>query len=305
MARKFKRITASPVVEGVRFEIGKVQAYAVRNESGDITVRVSRTSRFLHNLTGWIPFLRGVVRLFSALSGLTGGLRESGRMDPQDSIRGNRFTRGFASLFRTTPQVLSGLFCVLMIPLILAATLLGLPLLAEWGLMQFEELPRYVINAVCCLFRIVGTLLSVYWICRLRIFRRLCMYRGAAGKVLNAYRACGSGLSHENAVLSSRLTDKSDGIFMILTVITSMIVFACVRVDGTWLQLAFRIGTLLASAAVVNEILRPLEHAGPDSFRSHLRKPLWCLQHLFTLEPQNAMIEVAVCAFRAAYEENE
>ena len=33
-----------------------------------------------------------------------------------------------------------------------------------------------------------------------------------------------------------------------------------------------------------------------------LRAPLVGLQHLFTIEPHNQMIEVAVCAFRAAYE---
>jgi uncharacterized protein YqhQ len=33
-----------------------------------------------------------------------------------------------------------------------------------------------------------------------------------------------------------------------------------------------------------------------------LRKPLVSLQHLFTIEPHNQMIEVAICAFRAAYE---
>lgn len=305
MAKKYKRVAASPAVEGVRFEVGKVQAYAVRNESGDITVRVSRTSRFLSSLLGWIPFVRGALRLFSAPAGMLRSLRESGRMEPQDSVRGSRSARSFASLFRTTPQVFSGLFTMLLIPVILLGLIIGMPLLTERGLMLSDPLPRYAVNAVCCAVRIIGMLLSIFWICRLRIFRRICMYRGAAGKTLNAWEAHGPRLTHEDAVLSSRLTGRSDGIFLILTVITALIVFACIRVDGIWLQLAFRAGVLLASAAVVNELIRPLEKARPGSFLAHLRKPLWTLQHLFTLEPQNTMIEVAVCAFRAAYEEND
>ena len=76
-------------------------------------------------------------------------------------------------------------------------------------------------------------------------------------------------------------------------------------ISGTcWLllQLGYRIGVILAAAAVSNEIILPLERANPNSLLAVLHRPLMGLQHLFTIEPHNQMIEVALCAFRAAYE---
>lgn len=291
-----------PVAEGVRFEYDGATACAVRNESRDIAVRVRQEDHFLRDVLEHIPFVRGIARLFGAFANFFSGLRESGALKPQQAIRGSAFTRRFAALFRTRPQSISALVSALAIPVILGAMVLGLPALVEWLLSLIPGLPRFAVNAVCCMFRVLGSILSVYMICRLRVLNRLCMYRGAAGKVLNAYEAYGSNLTHEEALLSPRLTDRSDGAFLILVMALSIIAFACVRTEGLAAQLLYRAGMILAIAAVLNELIRPLENAGPNGFLASLRAPLTSVQHLFTIEPHNQMIEVAVCAFRAAYE---
>jgi len=152
------------------------------------------------------------------------------------------------------------------------------------------------------MFRVLGAMLSVYAVCRLRLINRLCMYRGAASKVINAYAAYGTGLTHETVLLSSRLTDKSDGSFLVIVLLASVAAFSCVRTSGLLAQMCIRTGIILAIAAVVNEILLPLENANPNGKLAKLRGPLMELQHLFTIEPHNQMIEVALCAFRAACE---
>lgn len=291
-----------PVAEGVRFEYGDATACAVRNESKDIAVRVRLESHSLRNFLDRIPFVRGILRLFGAFANFFSGLRESELLKPQEVVRGCAFTRRFAKLFRTRPQSIAAFLSALAIPVILAAMMLGLPMLVEALLLTISGLPRFATNAVCCMFRVLGALLSVYMICRLRVLNRLCMYRGAVGKVLNAYEAYGSNLTHEEALLSSRLTDQSDGAFLILVMALSIIAFACVRTNGLFVQLVYRVGMILGIAAVSNEIIRPLENADPNSALFSLRAPLTGLQHLFTIEPHNQMIEVAVCAFRAACE---
>lgn len=296
------RAAGIPIAEGVRFQIGEAAVYAVRNEQKDISVRVRRESQFFRNLFNRIPFVRGVARLLRAGGLLMRGLNQASQMNPQSVIRGGHFAQGFAELFRTTPQALCALLTGLLIPIILGACMVGLPMLVEYGLSYIEDLPRFAVNAVCCLFRIGGAVLSICLIARLKVVNRLCMYRGAAGKVTNAYEAYGPDLTHEEVLLSSRLTDSSDGAFAIVVMILSLIGFACFRTDNMAMQLAVRLGIILAAAAVSNELILPLERAKPESLGAMLRRPLVGLQHLFTIEPHNQMIEVALCAFRAAYE---
>lgn len=296
------RAAGIPIAEGVRFQIGEAAVYAVRNEQKDISVRVRRESQFFRNLFNRIPFVRGVARLLRAGGLLMRGLNQASQMNPQSVIRGGHFAQGFADLFRTTPQALCALLTGLLIPIILGACMIGLPVLAEYGLSYIEDLPRFAVNAVCCMFRIGGAVLSICLITRLKVVNRLCMYRGAAGKVTNAYEAYGPDLTHEEVLLSSRLTDSSDGAFAIVVMILSLIGFACFRTDNMTMQLAVRLGIILAAAAISNELILPLERAKPESLGALLRRPLVSLQHLFTIEPHNQMIEVALCAFRAAYE---
>lgn len=297
------KASATPLGEGVRFEIGAAAAYAVRNEDRDISVRVRREGHFLRGALSRIPLVRGVVRLLSAIACFFAGLNQSARMRPQQVVRGGATTRYLAALFSTTPQTLIAMASGLMIPVILCGLLISLPMLVEWILLALAGgLPRFAVNTVCCAFRLAGAVLSIYAVCRLRVLNRLCMYRGAAGKVLNACEAYGPGLTHEDALLSSRLTDKSDGAFCIVVLLVSLAAFSLVRTDGWGMQLACRLGMILAAAAVTNEFILPLEHAKPGTLGATLRIPLVGLQHLFTIEPHNQMIEVAICAFRAAYE---
>ena len=301
MARKRSHpLSGTPVAEGVQFEFGDVTACAVRDERRDIAVLVERQPHFFRDLFGRVPLVRGVVRLFSTVARFFSGLNRSAGMEPQQAVRGSAGARRFAGLVRTTPQALWALLSGLLIAPILAAAMLGLPWLAERILSAVGDVPRFAVNAVCCAFRAAGLVLGVWAVSRLKVLNRLCMYRGAANKVVNAYEAYGPNFSHEDAVLSSRLADKSDGVFLLISAMLAIVLFACVRVDGWALQLAFRVGGLLAAAAVADELILPLENAGPEGLGAALRKPLTFLQQMFSMEPHNQMLEVAVCAFRAA-----
>lgn len=295
-------IVSSPAAEGVRFEVGSATACAVRNRKKDITVRVFQESHGVRDFFGYIPFLRGVMRLFNAFGGFFSGLTLSAGLKPRAAIRGSAFMQEFARLFSSHPQTVTALINAAAVPLILGVMMIAMPGAVEYGLSALPGLPRFAVNAVCCLFRLLGAVLSVYSICRLKIFSRMCMYRGAAAKVINAYEAYGSGMTHESAVLSPRLTDKSDGAFLIVVMLISIAAFSFVRTDGLLLQLCFRVGVILAAAAVSNELILPLENADSNGTLASIRKPLTGLQHLFTIEPHNQMIEVALCAFRAACE---
>lgn len=295
-------VRATPVAEGVRFEFGTATACAVRNRRKDLTVRVVQRDHTLRNILERIPLLRGAARLFGAIGALMSGISESAQLKPRSAYRGSAFTREFARLFQIKPESIAAFGSALLIPCLLLALFVGMPMMIEDVLLCIPGLPRMIVNIVCCMFRMLGALLSVYAVCRLRLVKRLCMYRGAASKVINAYEAYGAGLTHETVVLSPRLTDKSDGAFLIVVMLASIAAFACVRTDGLLIQLCTRAGILFAVAAIANEIVLPLENANPNGRLASVRGPLMELQHLFTIEPHNQMIEVALCAFRAACE---
>ena len=295
-------VRATPAAEGVRFEYGTATACAVRNRHRDMTVRVVQKDHILRNILEHIPLVRGVARLIGALCSPLDAINESARLKPRSALRGSAFTREFARLFRMKPQSIAAFGTALLIPILLLTLFVGMPSMVESVLLHIPGLPRAVVNIVCCMFRMLCAALSVYAVSRLRLINRLCMYRGAASKVINAYEIYGTGLTHETVLLSSRLTDKSDGAFLIVVMLASILGFACVRTGDMLTQLCVRTGIILAAAAVINEILLPLENAGSNSRLAALRRPLMELQHLFTIEPNNQMIEVALCAFRAACE---
>lgn len=295
-------VRATPVAEGVRFEFGTAAACAVRNRQKDVTVRVVQKDHTFRGIIERIPFIRGAARLLGAFGALLSGLNESASLKPRSAYRGSAFTREFARLFQIKPQSIAVFGSALLIPVILLLLFIGLPSVVESLLLHIPGLPRAIVNIVCCMFRLLGAVLSVYTICRLKVVNRLCMYRGAAGKVINAYEAYGEGLTHETVVLSPRLTDRSDGTFLLIVMLVSIAIFAGVRTNGLLVQLYTRAGIILAVAAIVNEILLPLENADPNGRLASVRRPLMELQHLFTIEPHNQMIEVALCAFRAACE---
>ena len=296
------RLTGTPIPEGVRFELGETVSLAVRNVERDIAVHVYPETHFFRDFFSGIPFVRGIVRLFGSISRFLSGLHEAALLNPQTTVRGSARARKFAKLFQTTPQGLAEILNVILIPLILLAGLWGLPRAVEGILSLIDGVPRFAVNTVCCAFRIAGMLLSVAVLSRIRLLNRFSMYRGAMAKVVNAYEIYGANLTDAEISRCSVLTERSDGAFLLIVLSVAMIGFALIRTDVFALKLAMRAGFLLLSSALVNEILQPIENARNNAFLARLRRPLMRLQGLFTLDPHPQMIEVALCAFHAATE---
>jgi ABC-type multidrug transport system fused ATPase/permease subunit len=89
-----------------------------------------------------------------------------------------------------------------------------------------------------------------------------------------------------DTVNQSLSTDLLQILQTVVTVVVSLVMmlsiaaFAAVRTDGILLQLGYRIGVILAAAAVSNEIILPLERANPNSLLAVLHRPLMGLQSL-------------------------
>lgn len=301
---KLRRFSGTPVSEGVRLEVGKYTVFAVRNAQKDISVRMRREPRKLLRTCMRIPFLRGVTRLLRDIIRLFDGLSESSELNPQRPVRGTRAERSIARVLKAHPQTIVSWVSAILIVLILFAGLYAAPEGAEALLQDRFTLSRPQLNGIVCAVRILGALVAIAAIGRLRVVRRLLMYKGAINKVINCYE-CREAISAENAARYPIHTRRSEAAFLICVMILSMIFFSWVHTSSVLLTLAIRVVILLSVAAVFNEPFSALEAADMTLPVRIARTPIDLLQHILTLEPHSQMLEVAVCAFEAVLAEDD
>ena len=294
-------VHASPVAEGTRVQIGSATAFAVRRENKDISLRIRREYHTARNTMERIPFLRGILRLVCSVADFIDGVAESAQLEPQHIVKGSRFEQRFAELFRVNPTSFVAAGSAIAIVILVA----GLFLVGPWALVRWVlpqlELTRPGINAAACAARVLAGLICVALVPRLRVVSRFCMYRGAINKVLNA--ADGEGpVTREAAEKASRFSHRSDAAFVVTTLLLSIVAFALVRTFTLPVQLLVRVLVMLIVAAVVGEIVHWLEVAWPNPVARVLLAPQTGLEHLLVREPHPQMIEVALCAYNAALE---
>ena len=303
MARYIRTpIYAAPVAEGARFTVGSATAFAVRREEKDIALRIRRERRPLSAAMRRTPFVRGMQRLCRSTWGLMDGILESAELQPQHIARGTRAERATADLFQVAPEGLVGFLSGLMIVLLLGAFMFALPLAVEKLILANLELTRRATNIVMAVTRILGAWLGLALCARLRVVNRLCMYRGAINKVLNAYETRRGEPSLDEAIAASRIYHRSDAAFLMVVTALSIAAFALIRTFTLPVQLLVRVLILFVVAGVVNEPIQALERLKPSHPLSVLLTPFLALSRLFVQEPHDQMVEVALCAFNAARE---
>ena len=302
MARYRKmRIHTSPVAEGVRVQAGDIVAFAVRKDNKDVALRIRGESHPLRRAAERIPFLRGMVRLVGGICDFLDGVLESQELEPQQIAKGRKGEQRFAELFRIRPTglVAAGSAQAMIL-------LLGLVWAAPWALERFV-LPGYALsraatNAVVCAVRVLMALGAAALIPRLRVINRLCMYRGALNKVLNAPSGKHRQVNQEDAERAGHISRRSDAAFVLTVALLCIVAFALVRTYTLPVQLLVRLLIALAVAGVVNEPRRLLENAPEARGVGWLLAPQVWLEHLFVRRPHPQMVEVAVLAWNAAQE---
>ena len=294
-------IHASPVAEGVRVQAGTAVAFAVRKENKDVALRIRREFHPVRRALERIPFLRGMTRLVGGTLDFLDGILESEEMEPQEIARGSKGEQRFAELFRIRPTRLVGAGSALAVILLLALVWV-VPFALERLVLPRYALTRAATNAIACAARVLIALGAAALIPRLRVINRLCMYRGALNKVLNAPSGKRRQVTQEDAERASHISRRSDAAFAVTVVLLSIVAFALVRTYTLPVQLLVRALIVLAIAGVINEPIRLLENVPAERPVSHLLDPQVWLERLFARQPHPQMVEVAVYAWNAAQE---
>lgn len=291
MPREKENMLLLPAIEGVYVQRGRREAYAVRTRDGSISVRVSRRKR--REGADGIPLLRGVVRLVRAVRRPLHIYSVSQRLRPQQLTRPSADAAAMARALRLPRLTLTALRCTLAV-FMFAIAFATLPVFLELTMLSW---PVFLRGLTLCLVRVALLLLSVAALSRMKFLRRIAMCRGAANKVARCLHARRK-LNYEAVLTCPRLAGESDLAFLLLLGVLLIIAGAVLPLDTSdlFLRVTSRLLLVIALAAVVNEIIRPIERH-PES---PWHRPLDWLQRTFTMEPHSEMLEVAITGVRAA-----
>lgn len=287
---------------------------AVRDPEGAIQVERLRLSRSpAAQKAAKIPFVRGVVNMFSSLVRGTKTLMRSAQVYGADDSEPGRVQSWLAEKFNADIMEVATYISALLGVALAVGLFMILPQLAISGIIGlFPSLAGQIWEYLLLgLFKLIIFLAYLGLILLLKDIRRLYRYHGAEHKTINCYEK-GLPLTPENVQSCSRIHDRCGTSFLFIVLIINIAIFSViswaigidVRIENGVLRFLARLGMeivlLPVIAGVSYEILKLLARFhGKVSLI--FKWPGILLQKVFTTrEPELEMIEVAIAAFNAA-----
>ena len=257
---------------------------AVRGQGGDIHVKKERLNtlpRFLK-----LPFLRGVVALFQALTlGIKAIEFSANKAYEEEETQ----DLGKFALFATiVASVVLGAGLFILLPLY-ATKLLGIVFHGISANSLIFNLTDGIIRVMIFLFYIV--LIGVW-----KEMARIFMYHGAEHKVIHAYEQ-GMELTVENAKNFSPLHPRCGTSFLMIVMVMSILIFSLIPQYWPFMhKFLARLVLIPVIAGSSFELLKLSAKLKDNPLMNFLIQPGLLLQRLTTREPDDAQIEVAIRA---------
>jgi uncharacterized protein YqhQ len=284
---KFPSYGGQAVIEGVLMRGKQVASIAMRAPSQEIVIHTETLGEIYRGRLSRIPFLRGLVILWDALSL---GMRSL-------TISANMQTGEDEKLEGPALYLTLGLSLAFGIALFfLAPAFLGqlseryLNLSAWWG---------NVLEGVVRLLLLVG---YIWLVGRMPDIARVFAYHGAEHKTVNAFEA-GEELTPENVAKYSVEHPRCGTSFLLTLVIFSVLLFSLLGPLPMAWRLVSRILLLPVLAGLAYEYIRITSRFLDTPFVQFIVRPNLALQHLTTREPTLDMLEVSIAAFNSVREQ--
>lgn len=275
-------IGGQAVIEGVMMRGPKLVSTAVREPSGEISVKTEQVSTITERYPILKkPMLRGVIALGESLilglRSLSYSAKMAGEEGEELSNREIIMTMCFSL----------GLAIVLFVILPTAAAKL------LHGLIQ----DPIWLNLAEGGFRMVIFMAYMYGISRLKDIQRVFQYHGAEHKTIHAYEA-GEALTVANVQRYSTLHPRCGTSFLLIVMLVSIFVFAFLGWPDLWERILSRILLLPVVAGISYEIIKFSGRSRNPVVRVAVLPGLW-LQKLTTRQPDDLQVEVAIKALEA------
>jgi uncharacterized protein YqhQ len=270
------------VIEGVMMRGRRLVAVAVRRPEGDIALRLESLGGLYTGPLRRIPFLRGIIVLWETLALGTRALLFSSNVALGEEEK--EISRPV--LWTTVMLALAFVIAIIFVGPVLAMGRLE-------DALDNERLAALVEGIIR-----LGVLLAyLYLIGLLPDIRRVFAYHGAEHKAINALED-GAPLEVKAVRRYGTAHPRCGTSFLLVVVVISVLLFVLVGTPPLWQRLLSRVALVPVIAAVSYEVIRLMGALqGNRLMRAVFRPNLW-LQSLTTREPDDAQVEVAICALR-------
>lgn len=294
---KSSNIGGQAVLEGVMMKNGDQYAVAVRKPDGEIALQ----KEVYDGIVKWkkltkIPFVRGI---FSFVDSLVLGMKTlSYSASFFEEEEEEELTEKEAAKKEKQENLIMGITMACSV-VIAVAIFMVLPYLLSNLLKPFVP-GRFARTVIEGIVRIVLFIAYILLISKMKDIQRVFMYHGAEHKCINCIEH-GMDLTVENVRKSSKQHKRCGTSFLFFVLFVSIIVCFFITTESPVLRVLLRIALLPVIAGISYEIIRlagNTEHPVVEL----LIKPGLALQNLTTKEPDDDMIEVAICSVEAVFD---
>lgn len=294
---KSSNIGGQAVLEGVMMKNGDQYAVAVRKPDGEIALQ----KEVYDGIVKWkkltkIPFVRGI---FSFVDSLVLGMKTlSYSASFFEEEEEEELTEKEAAKKEKQENLIMGITMACSV-VIAVAIFMVLPYLLSNLLKPFVP-GRFARTVIEGIVRIILFISYIQLISKMKDIQRVFMYHGAEHKCINCIEH-GMDLTVENVRKSSKQHKRCGTSFLFFVLFVSIIVCFFITTESPVLRVLLRIALLPVIAGISYEIIRlagNTEHPVVEL----LSKPGLALQNLTTKEPDDDMIEVAICSVEAVFD---
>jgi release factor-specific protein-(glutamine-N5) methyltransferase len=298
-----KECTASvggqAVLEGVMMRSGGSIATAVRSPGGEILLETQRVKGG-KDLPKWrkLPIIRGIDSFISSMVIGMKAISRTGEIYASDEAEPSRFEKWLAKKLKIELTDIA-VFIGIILGLGLAVVLFVLaPQLVTDGILKLfkvSKISSIAKNLIAGLIRMGIFLGYILLVSLLKDIKRLFAYHGAEHKVINCFES-GEELTPANAAKHSTIHDRCGTTFLFLVLFISIIFFSFFGWPKLWIRITTRLLLLPLVAGISYEVLKWAAKYD-NAFAKIIKAPGKWLQKITTKEPDEGMLEVAICAF--------
>lgn len=291
---KSSNIGGQAVLEGIMMKHKDEYAVAVRRADGSIVTEKKTFESLVKNqpVLTRIPFVRGI---FQFLDSMILGMRT---LTFSAEIYGEEEEKSKNPKEKRKESILMGLTVAASLCIAIGIFMV-LPYLLTMALKQF--VPSYTLRTLIeGIFRIGIFFLYLLLISRMQDIRRTFMYHGAEHKCINCIEH-GLPLTVENVKKSSRQHKRCGTSFLVFVFLISVVLLLMIRVEDPIFRVLLRVLLIPVIAGISYEILK-LAGSSDSRIIRILSAPGLQFQKLTTKEPDEGMIEVAICAVEAVFD---
>ena len=294
---KSSNIGRQAVLEGIMMRNGGKYSVAVRKSDGEIAVDVQD----YHSVIPWntplkIPFIRGI---FSFIDSLVLGMKTlmysaSFFEEEEEEI----LTEKEAAKQEKQEKLFMTLTVILAVVIAIA-----LFMVLPYFLSSFVEKYTRSHTAMTIfegVIRVAIFLVYIFLISRTKDIRRTFMYHGAEHKCINCIEH-GLELNVENVRKSSKQHKRCGTSFLFFVMIVSIIFCFFITSESQIARVLIRIALFPLISGVSYEIIR-LAGNSDNALVNLLSRPGLWVQNMTTKEPDDSMIEVAICAVEKVFD---